>query len=322
MKLYGKEKLVERLSEFVSAERFPHAILFSGDKGMGKGVMAKYAAKLWLCAKHGETPCESCNPCRKAEAGIHPDVIDVLSEMPKGKYSAEDFRNLVAEGIIKPNDGDVKVYIFRDVETMNDTCQNALLKFIEEPSDFNRFIFTANALGPVLPTIISRVVTVPMPPCSEESCKTALIDSGIPQDKADVLINDFGTNIGRCLSAFGDETEMTVIDIVSAISAGLAEKNEFKTAAAFARLSGRDLQQKALPVLLSVLRDSMVCAAGVSRFDSPCKEQAVKLARSVPLKRLDAAAKKVQTFIIQQNFNPNVQLACAVYASELCALIL
>ncbi|MGN0595852.1 MAG: ATP-binding protein [Ruminiclostridium sp.] len=322
MKLYGKEKLTERLAEFAEAGRFPHAVLFSGDKGTGKSVMAKYTAKLFLCEKKGGIPCDMCAACHKAEKNIHPDLIDVLWEMPKGKYAVTELRELLAEGIIKPNDGDVKVYVFREAETMNDTCQNALLKFIEEPSDFNRFVFTANSVGAILPTILSRVVTISMPPCGEKDCKAALIDSGIPEDKSEELIADFGANIGKCLDAYGNETEMQVVEIVKAISQGLAEKNEFKTAAAFARLSNRDLQQKALPLLLKVFRDGMVYTAELDSFESPCREQAVRLAQSVPLKRLDLAAREIQTFIERQSLNPNVQLACAVYASRLCELIL
>ena len=75
MILYGKKEAVGRLSKFRRSGRFPHGILFCGDEGCGKGVLADYTAMLYLCKEGKEAPCFSCNECKRIAERAHPDVI-------------------------------------------------------------------------------------------------------------------------------------------------------------------------------------------------------------------------------------------------------
>ena len=110
---------------------------------------------------------------------IHPDVVYPLREMKTGKYTATELRDYMAGCHKLPNDTPVRVYIFEQAESMNDHCQNALLKIIEEPLSFNRYIFITSDKSFILETILSRVTEIPADLPSEAECAAALTERGI-----------------------------------------------------------------------------------------------------------------------------------------------
>ena len=117
MRLYGKALLKDQLDFIAGRGHMPHAILLYGERGSGRRVMAAYIAKLFMCSA---PPCDGCTVCSRVDACSHPDVIYVKRECG-GKYNlSETDKNLVSvrqvmDGVvIKPNDGDVKVYVFED----------------------------------------------------------------------------------------------------------------------------------------------------------------------------------------------------------------
>ena len=187
MQLYGKDGLQKRLTDIAVKNRLPHAILLHGDSGSGKKVMARYIAKLFLCetliSKGNSSadeccPCESCPACRSINADEHPDVIFV-KQLCGGKYSMDQFRAVLSGTVIKPNNGGVKVYVFEDCGDMRVQHQNALLKLIEEPADYLRFVFTCENSNSILETILSRVTEFEVSPMSVTECAECLIDSGV-----------------------------------------------------------------------------------------------------------------------------------------------
>jgi len=133
-----------------------HAICFVGENAEEK---AEYNARAILCGG-GEPPCEVCNSCKKAQNKIHPDIIRVREGMTDGKYKVKELREVAAQAGYRPNDGEFKVYIFTQADTMRPECQNALLKFTEEPPEFVRIIFTVKSADLLLETIKSRLVFI------------------------------------------------------------------------------------------------------------------------------------------------------------------
>ena len=167
MKLYGKAPLTELLTSTAAENRLPHAILLTGEPGSGRRTIAKYIAKLFMC---GAPPCGGCAACNKIDQDSHPDVIYVLDKCG-GTYNIKQVREYVCDNTaVKPNDGDIKVYIFEKADTLRPDAQNALLKNIEEPQPWVKFIFICESSASLLTTIRSRVTEYSMPECPEEEC--------------------------------------------------------------------------------------------------------------------------------------------------------
>ena len=319
IKLYVKSAVVDRLCAFRRAGRFPHALMFCGETGCGKMTLCDYVSMLVLCEKGGEKPCEDCIPCRKAERHIHPDIVYVR-DLIGGKYNVEGMRGVIADSSVLPNDGDIRIYVFENADEMSVICQNTLLKFIEEPSKFNRFVFTAASLSPVLPTILSRVTVIPVLNPTVSECEAALSDFGINAADSQKLSRIYDGNIGRCLCANENDDEKEILTAAENITTALAEKNEYNVAAAFSKLSERESKKKTLTLLLEVITNAMAMAsAGITPEFLP--EQTKKLARGVTLKNLSECADKINELIANSEFNPNVQLSAAANAVALTEML-
>lgn len=107
--------------------------------------------------------CGCCGNCRKAEKGIHPDILTVTRQPDdKGRQRREivvdQIRGIVSDAAVLPNEADRKVYVIRDAGTMNTAAQNALLKILEEPPRFVAFVLVAEAANTLLETVRSRCV--------------------------------------------------------------------------------------------------------------------------------------------------------------------
>ena len=138
-----------------------HAYIIAAPSQEGYAA-ARALAKDMLCTQTLEgTACGLCENCRKAEKGIHPDIITVERLLddegkPKREIYVEQARAVVADAVILPNEAEKKVYIIRDAGRMNPDAQNALLKILEEPPRFAAFILVTDAEGALLETVRSR----------------------------------------------------------------------------------------------------------------------------------------------------------------------
>jgi DNA polymerase III delta prime subunit len=191
--------------------RFPHALLIIG--GQAEDIRRVIAL-------------QECDPA---------DAVYVRESMPDGKYKIGELRETIAKGSRRPQFGDTRVFVFSDFDSMighsGVQCQNSLLKFLEEPQDYNRFVLTAASKSGILETILSRVVVVNA-------------DNAPDSDSADSSAGDSG-------SADSADSE-----IASAIVAALKNRDkaasEYNTAAAFARIKDR---QQLGAVLQRLLHD-------------------------------------------------------------------
>ena len=134
------------------------AYIISG-QGTGKLDLAKRLAARAVCSAGGQAPCGACSDCRKAAAGIHPDIIFVeppANEKDSKDYTADAIRKMCADSAVVPNEAGRKVYIITDASRLSETCQNILLKTLEEPPAHAVFILATTEVHKLPATILSR----------------------------------------------------------------------------------------------------------------------------------------------------------------------
>lgn len=246
MTLYGKKRAASTLRDFRRSGRFPHALLFYGARGIGKHTLAKYTAMMYLCEKGGETPCMQCNTCRRIEEGIHPDVLYPIPKI-EDDYSRDKkvsmvkrMRMFIASCCEKPNDGDARVIIFDKLDELTVQMQNTLLKFIEEPLPFNRYIFLAENKAPILQTVMSRVTAVETDAADENDLAAALSEHGISAEKAHELYEHCGGNIGAALELGSSTEEMQQLTAAIKACTAISDSKELDCYLAFSALKTRE----------------------------------------------------------------------------------
>lgn len=157
---FAKTSAAARIRAAAKNGALSHALIFSGAGDRLAG--AHYAAAALECTAH-ERPCLACAHCRKVMAGIHPDVTTVRDE-EHVELSVEVVRGVRTDAFVRPNEGACKVYIFPDCAVLNEKDQNVLLKTVEEGPAYAAFLFCAENVQQLLPTVRSRCVEYKLPP--------------------------------------------------------------------------------------------------------------------------------------------------------------
>ena len=317
MKLYGKKDALERLQRFVSSGRIPHALMITGADGAGKRTLADYIAMLMLCTG-GNPPCMNCKECMRISEHIHPDVVYPLREMKTGKYTATELRDYMAGCHKLPNDTPVRVYIFEQAESMNDHCQNALLKIIEEPLSFNRYIFITSDKSFILETILSRVTEIPADLPSEAECAAALTERGIDPSEAKELARTFSGNIGRCLEMHNDENGSELIKLSAEIASAVCRDREYDCMVRLGSIKNREDMAVVLRSLSDIFGNAVVIATG-GRAYGYAPSVSLKIAEENTIKKINAVYTVIQKLLFSLDFNPNVQLTAARCCADIFA---
>ncbi len=131
-----------------------HAYLFTGSRGTGKTTSARIFAKAVNCLNpQNGNPCLQCEICRDAEAGALTDLIEIDGASNNG---VDEVRNLRENAAFLPVRCKYKVYIIDEVHMMSAGAFNALLKMIEEPPEYVKFLFATTEIHKVPATILSR----------------------------------------------------------------------------------------------------------------------------------------------------------------------
>jgi len=152
--IVGQDHIVGTLKNAIAKDRLAHAYLFTGPRGVGKTSTARILAKALNC-KEGPTakPCQKCSSCLEINQGRALDVIEIDGASNRG---IDEIRALRENVKFAPASGKYKVYIIDEVHQITSDGFNALLKTLEEPPEFVKFIFATTHPQKVLPTIVSR----------------------------------------------------------------------------------------------------------------------------------------------------------------------
>jgi DNA polymerase-3 subunit gamma/tau len=152
--LIGQSTVSQTLSLALDSNRLSHAYLFSGLRGSGKTSTARIMAKALLCAQ-GPTsrPCEECEHCLSTNSNKHLDVIEMDAASNRG---IDDIKDLIEHTKYKPSSARFKVFIIDEVHMLTPQAFNALLKTLEEPPGFVKFILATTDPLKLPATILSR----------------------------------------------------------------------------------------------------------------------------------------------------------------------
>ncbi|WBB48676.1 DNA polymerase III subunit gamma and tau [Verrucosispora sp. WMMA2044] len=152
----GQEHVTEPLSQALRSGRLNHAYLFSGPRGCGKTSSARILARSLNC-EHGPTPepCGTCDSCRSL-AGDGAGSIDVIEIDAASHGGVDDARELREKAFFAPANSRFKIYVIDEAHMVSSAGFNALLKLVEEPPEYVKFIFATTEPEKVLGTIKSR----------------------------------------------------------------------------------------------------------------------------------------------------------------------
>ncbi|MBP3855039.1 MAG: hypothetical protein IK990_05410 [Ruminiclostridium sp.] len=319
MKIYGKKRAIARLNAFRDSGRFPHALLFCGADGIGKHVLADYAAMMYMCENRGQAPCMQCRGCRRVEEHTHFDVVYPIPgiEETHKKHTDQSMVGLLREFItgcsVKPNDGDVRVIVFEKLDKLSVQMQNTLLKFIEEPLDFNRYIFTAESRTPILQTVISRVTAVDVDPADEREFTEALAEKGIPANRAPELFGMFAGNIGAALQYEQNGEDLLYLTCALKACDALSARNELDCLKAFLSLKTKDDVFAALGILSDIFAQAAACKTGAGASGA-YRQQTGRVAARFSLLAITRMYDEANRLYGMSFTNPNLKL----FGAECC----
>jgi len=152
--LIGQDTISTTLSLALDTNRLSHAYLFSGLRGSGKTSTARIMAKALVCENAPTSkPCEICQNCASANENRHLDIIEMDAASNRG---IDDIKELIEHTKYKPTSAKFKVFIIDEVHMLTTQAFNALLKTLEEPPDFVKFILATTDPLKLPATILSR----------------------------------------------------------------------------------------------------------------------------------------------------------------------
>ncbi len=179
-------RVVKLLENSVKKGRLSHAYLFEGAVGAKQFETAIYFAQMLLCqSDNDDKPCLTCHNCRRIMHHTHPNVYIVEPQKTTiRKQQIVDLQIEFSKTSIEPGK---KIYIIKDIDKIQVSAANSLLKFLEEPHDNIVGILTTTNMNALLPTIISRTQIVSFTSLSANVVKQELMDVGYEKHKASIL---------------------------------------------------------------------------------------------------------------------------------------
>lgn len=204
----------QSLSERLSNDRLPHALLLSGAVGLGKRALAETLVNAALCGNRNTdgTACGECRACLLIAAGSHPDRVHLSFEMrddgktPRTEIVIEQIRKLSQRLSLSSQFGGVQMVTIDPADRMNQSAANALLKTLEEPSASTKIILISDQPSRLPATIRSRCQRVQIHAPGHAVAMSWLQGQGIAAKQAEQGLIAMLGNPGRALEALADDT--------------------------------------------------------------------------------------------------------------------
>ena len=153
--LIGQDIVSETIKNAIKSDKTPNAYLFTGIRGIGKTTIARIVAKSLNCLNGIENLCEEkfCENCQAIADSSH---IDVLEMDAASKTGVDDVRDLIEFSRYGPTSSKYKIFIIDEVHMLSKQAFNALLKTLEEPPQYLKFIFATTEIKKIPITVLSR----------------------------------------------------------------------------------------------------------------------------------------------------------------------
>lgn len=168
----GQQTVLKTLSNALSLGRIHHAYLFSGTRGVGKTSIARLFVKGLNCEQGiTATPCGKCQNCLDIEQGKFVDLIEIDAA---SRTKVDDTREILDNVQYLPTQGRFKVYLIDEVHMLSKSSFNALLKTLEEPPEYVKFLLATTDPQKIPITILSRCLHLHLQALTQPQIKTQL----------------------------------------------------------------------------------------------------------------------------------------------------
>ena len=175
--MVGQAHVVQALGNALTSGRLHHAYLFTGTRGIGKTTVSRILAKSLNCTGPDGTggvtahPCGICQACTEIDADRYIDYIELDAASNR---SIDEIRDLIERAAYKPSVGRFKVFMIDEAHQLTKDAFNALLKTLEEPPDYLKFVLATTDPDKMLPTVLSRCLQFNLRPMAPETVQQHL----------------------------------------------------------------------------------------------------------------------------------------------------
>ena len=170
--MVGQEHVVQALTNALVQQRLHHAYLFTGTRGVGKTTVSRILAKSLNCqgtdGLGGITaePCGVCQACKDIDSGRFVDYTELDAASNRG---VDEVQSLLEQAVYKPGQGRFKVFMIDEVHMLTNTAFNAMLKTLEEPPEYLKFVLATTDPQKVPVTVLSRCLQFNLRPMAPET---------------------------------------------------------------------------------------------------------------------------------------------------------
>jgi len=170
--MVGQGHVVQALENALTTQRLHHAYLFTGTRGVGKTTVSRILAKSLNCqGPDGQggitaTPCGVCQACKDIDSGRFVDYTELDAASNRG---VDEVQSLLEQAVYKPVQGRFKVFMIDEVHMLTNTAFNAMLKTLEEPPEYLKFVLATTDPQKVPVTVLSRCLQFNLRPMAPET---------------------------------------------------------------------------------------------------------------------------------------------------------